>query len=54
LDHLAPEAKQQLGLSGEVFGVTHALAPHSDELILKPWQEGGTGEARGQDRSNDG
>jgi hypothetical protein len=40
-DHLAPEAKPQLGLSGEAFGVTHALAPHPDELILKPWQEGG-------------
>jgi hypothetical protein len=54
LDHLAPEAKQQLGLSGEVFGVTHALAPHPDELIFKPWQGGGTGEAKGQERSNDG
>jgi hypothetical protein len=54
LDHLAPEAKQQLGFSGEVFGVTHGLAPHPDELTLKPWQEGGTGEAKGQERSNDG
>jgi hypothetical protein len=54
LDHLAPETKQQLGLSGEVFGVTHALAPHPDELIFKPWQGGGTGEAKGQERSNDG
>ena len=27
LDHLAPEAKQQLGLSTEVFGVTHATHP---------------------------
>jgi hypothetical protein len=35
LDHLTPEAKPQLGLSGEVFGVTHALAPHPDELVLK-------------------
>jgi hypothetical protein len=54
LDHLAPEAKQQLGLSGEVFGVTHALTPHPDELIFKPWQGGGTGEAEGQERVDQG
>jgi hypothetical protein len=54
LDHLAPEAKQQLGLSGEVFGVTHALAPHPDELILKLWQGGGTGEAKGQECVDEG
>jgi hypothetical protein len=46
LDHLAPEAKQQLGLSSEVFGLTHALAPHPDELVLKQWRGGGTGEAK--------
>ena len=46
LDHLAPEAKQQLGLSSEVFGLTHALAPHPDELVLKLWRGGGTGEAK--------
>jgi hypothetical protein len=54
LDHLAPEAKQQLGLSREVFGMTHALAPHPDELILKPWQGGGTSEAKGQERVDEG
>jgi hypothetical protein len=54
LDHLTPEAKQQLGLSREVFGVTHALAPHPDDLILKPWQGGGTGEAMGQERIDEG
>jgi hypothetical protein len=54
LDHLAPEAKQQSGLSREVFGVTHALAPHPDELILKPWQGGGTSEAKGQERVDEG
>ena len=54
LDHLAPEAKQQLGLSREVFGVIHALAPHPDELILKPWQGDGTGEAKGQERLDEG
>jgi hypothetical protein len=54
LDRLAPEAKQQLRFSGEVFGVTHALAPHPDELILKPWQGGGTGEAKGQERVDEG
>jgi hypothetical protein len=53
-DHLSPEAKQQLGLSGEVWGVSHALAPHPDELILKPWQEGGTDEATGRERSDEG
>jgi hypothetical protein len=51
LDQLAPDAKQQLGLSTEVFGVTHALAPHPEELILKPWQAGGTTDAKGQARS---
>jgi hypothetical protein len=47
--HLTPDAKQQLGFSGEVFGVTHALTPHPDELILKRWQEGGTDTTEGQD-----
>jgi hypothetical protein len=46
LDQLSPEGKQQLGLSEEVFGVTHALAPHPDELILKPWQGGRSGDAK--------
>jgi hypothetical protein len=36
---LTPEAKQQLGFSQEVFGVTHRLTPHPDELVLKRWQE---------------
>jgi hypothetical protein len=51
LDRLVPEAKQQLGLSSEVFGVTHALSLHPDELILKPWQGGG---AEGQERVDEG
>jgi hypothetical protein len=49
LSDLTPEAKRQLGFSGEVFGVTHRLAPHPDELILKPWQEGRIDEAEGQE-----
>jgi hypothetical protein len=53
-DNVTAEAKQHLGVSGEVFGVTHALAPHPDELILRQWQGGGTGEAKGQERSKDG
>jgi hypothetical protein len=53
-DHLALEAKQQLGFSGEVFGVTHGLAPHPAELIFKPWQGGGSGEAKGQERVDEG
>jgi hypothetical protein len=52
--HLTPEAKRQLGFSGEVFGVTDGLAPHPDELILKRWQEGGTDEAKGQESSDEG
>ena len=54
VDHLAPEAKQQLGLSTEVFGVTHALTPHPDELILKRGQEGGPDGTEGQERSDEG
>jgi len=46
-DNLTAEAKQHLGVSGEVFGVTHGLAPHPDELILKRWQEGGTDGTKG-------
>jgi hypothetical protein len=53
-DHLTAEAKQQLGFSGEVFGVAHELVPHPDKLILKRWQEGGTAEAKGQERSDEG
>jgi hypothetical protein len=37
---LTPEAKQQLGFNGEVLGVTHGLAPHPEELVLKPWEDG--------------
>jgi hypothetical protein len=47
LDHLPPDAKQQLRFRGEVFGVTHGLAPHPDELLLKRWQEGGTDKTKG-------
>ena len=47
LDHLIPEAKQQLGFSGEVFGATHGLAPHPDELVLKRWEEGKADESEG-------
>src|SRR5262245_21735883 len=54
LDHLAPEAKPQLGLRSEVFGVTHALAPHPDELILKPWPGGGTDNTQGQQNPDEG
>jgi hypothetical protein len=46
--HLTPAAKQQLGFNGEVFGVTHGLAPHPDELILKRWEEGGNDKIKGQ------
>jgi hypothetical protein len=53
-DNLTAEAKQHLGVSGEVFGVTHELAPHPDELILKRWQEGGTTDAKGQESSDTG
>lgn len=54
LDHLTPEAKPQLGLSGEVFGVTHALAPHPDELVLKWWHEGGNDDAKDRESSGGG
>jgi hypothetical protein len=47
LDHLSPEAKQQFGFSGEVFGATHGLAPHPDELVLKRWEEGKVDESEG-------
>ena len=52
--HLTPDAKQQLGFSGEVFGVAHELVPHPDELILKRWQEDGTDRTKGQERSDEG
>jgi hypothetical protein len=52
--HLTPDAKQQLRFSGEVFGVTHALTPHPDELILKQWQGGWTTDAEGQESSDTG
>jgi hypothetical protein len=45
---LTPEAKSQLGFSGEVFGVTQGLPPHPEELVLKRWREGGTDTSRGQ------
>jgi hypothetical protein len=51
---LSPEAKRQLGFSGEVFGVTQRLAPHPDELVLKRWQEGRADEAEGRERSKEG
>jgi hypothetical protein len=54
LDYLTPDAKQQLRFSGEVFGVTHGLAPHPDELILKRWQEGGTDKTKGQNNPGEG
>jgi hypothetical protein len=50
---LTPEGKQQLGFNGEVFGVTHGLAPHPDELVLKRWQEGKIDEAEGQESSGE-
>jgi hypothetical protein len=40
---LPPDAKPQLGFNREAFGVTQRLTPHPDELILRPWEEGGTG-----------
>jgi hypothetical protein len=52
--HLTPDAKHQLGFSREVFGVTHALASHPDELILKRWQEGGTDNTKGQNYADEG
>jgi hypothetical protein len=54
LDQLSPEGKQQLGLSEEVFGVTQALAPHPDELILKRWQGDGTDETKDREGSDGG
>jgi hypothetical protein len=47
---LSPEAKRQLGFSGEVFGVTQGLAPHPDELVFKRWQEGDIDEAESRER----
>jgi hypothetical protein len=47
---LSPEAKRQLGFSGEGFGVTQGLAPHPDELVLKRWQEGDIDEAESRER----
>jgi hypothetical protein len=52
--HFTPEDKQQLGFSGEAFGVTHGLAPHPDELVLKRWGAGGTDEAKGHESSDEG
>jgi hypothetical protein len=52
--HLTPNTKQQLGFSGEGFGVTHELAPHPDELILKRWQEGGTDNTKRQNNPDEG
>ena len=54
MDHLPPDAEQQLGCSGEVFGVTHGPAPHPDELIFKRWQEGGTDTTTGQNNPDGG
>jgi len=51
-DQLTPEDKQQLGFSGEAFGVTQALAPHPDELILKRWQGGGTDDTKDRQGSD--
>ena len=52
--HLTSEDKRQLGFSGEVFGATHGLAPHPDELALKRWDEGGSDEAKAQGSSDEG
>jgi hypothetical protein len=52
--HLTPEDKRQLGFSGEACGVTHRLAPHPDELVLKRSEEGGIDEAKGQESSDEG
>ncbi len=35
LDSIAPELKKQIGFSDEVFGISHKLAPHPEELELK-------------------
>jgi hypothetical protein len=51
---LSPEAKSQLGFNREAFGVTHRLTPHPDELILKRWQEGGSGDAQDREGSDGG
>jgi hypothetical protein len=53
LGQLPQDAKPPLGFSGEVFGVTQGLAPHQEELILKRWQEGGSGTTEGH-QSPDG
>ena len=49
---LTPEAKQQLGFSREVFGVTQGLSPHPDELVFKRWQEGRSEKGEGPVRSD--
>jgi hypothetical protein len=46
---LSPEAKQQLEFNREAFGVIQRLRPHPDELILKRWEVGGSGDT--QDRA---
>jgi hypothetical protein len=38
-DQLGPEAKRQLGMTPETFGVIHGMAPHPDELRLEVWTE---------------
>jgi hypothetical protein len=50
---LTPEAKRQLGFSGEVFGVTHGFIPHPDELVLERWKEGKADQAEGLERSEE-
>jgi hypothetical protein len=50
---LTPEAKRQLGFSGEVFGVIHRLTPHPDELVMRQWQEGRANAAEGQESSEE-
>jgi hypothetical protein len=38
-EQLDPEAKQQLGVKPETFGVIQGMAPHRDELRLEVWTE---------------
>ncbi len=51
---LTPEAKPQLGFNREAFGVSQGLTPHPDELILKRWQEGGSGDPQDREGSDGG
>jgi hypothetical protein len=39
-DQLSPDAKRQLGMNRETFGVIQGMAPHPQELRLEIWTAG--------------